>query len=49
MLEPFAAAQSPKISLAPAALPNYALRTILRMLLASVYRSSFFPESSLTT
>jgi hypothetical protein len=34
MLAPFAAAQPPEISLAPAALPNYALRTILRMLLA---------------
>jgi NitT/TauT family transport system permease protein len=34
MLAPFAAAQAPEISLAPAALPNYALRTILRMLLA---------------
>jgi NitT/TauT family transport system permease protein len=34
MLAPFAAAQPPEVSLAPAALPNYALRTILRMLLA---------------
>jgi NitT/TauT family transport system permease protein len=34
MLEPFAAAQPPEISLAPASLPNYALRTTLRMLLA---------------
>ena len=34
MLAPFAAAQPPEISLAPAALPNYALRTTLRMMLA---------------
>jgi NitT/TauT family transport system permease protein len=33
-LQPFAAAQPPEVSLAPAALPNRALRTILRMLLA---------------
>jgi NitT/TauT family transport system permease protein len=34
MVAPFAAAPPPEISLAPAALPNYALRTTLRMLLA---------------
>ncbi len=34
MLAPFAVVQPPEISLAPAALPNYALRTVLRMLLA---------------
>jgi NitT/TauT family transport system permease protein len=36
MLEPFSAAQSPHISLSPAALPNYALRTTLRMLAALI-------------
>ena len=34
MLVPFATAQPTEISLSPAALPNYALRTLLRMLLA---------------
>ena len=34
MVAPFAAAQPPEISLAPAASPNYARRTTLRMLLA---------------
>ena len=34
MLAPFAAAQPPEIMLAPAALPNHALRTTLRMMLA---------------
>jgi NitT/TauT family transport system permease protein len=36
MLAPLAAAQSPHISLSPAALPNYALRTTVRMLAALV-------------
>ena len=36
MLAPFAAAQPPQISLSPAVLPNYALRTTLRMLAALV-------------
>jgi NitT/TauT family transport system permease protein len=34
MLEPLAAAQSPHISLSPTVLPNYALRTTMRMLAA---------------
>ena len=34
MLAPFAAAQPPEIMLPPAALPNHALRTTLRMMLA---------------
>ena len=34
MLEPISVAQAPQISLAPQALPNYALRTTLRMLAA---------------
>jgi len=36
MLEPLSAAQTPQISLAPEALPNYALRTTMRMLAALV-------------
>jgi len=36
MLAPFTAAQQPDISLAPSALPNYALRTTMRMLLALI-------------
>jgi NitT/TauT family transport system permease protein len=36
MLEPLAPAQVPKISLSPLALPNYALRTTMRMLAALV-------------
>jgi NitT/TauT family transport system permease protein len=36
MLAPFAAAQPPQISLSPDVLPNYALRTTLRMLVALV-------------
>jgi len=36
MLAPFAAAQQPEISLSPAVLPNYALRTTMRMLAALV-------------
>ena len=36
MLAPFSAAQPPQITLSPAALPNYALRTTMRMLAALV-------------
>ena len=36
MLAPLAAGQQPEISLAPSALPNYALRTTMRMLAALV-------------
>ena len=36
MLEPLATAQAPHISLSPTALPNYALRTTIRMLAALV-------------
>ena len=36
MVAPFVAAQQPRISLSPAALPGYALRTTLRMLAALV-------------
>jgi NitT/TauT family transport system permease protein len=36
MLAPFTAAQQPEISLSPSALPNYALRTTMRMLAALV-------------
>jgi len=36
MFAPFAAAHQPEISLSPSALPNYALRTTMRMLAALV-------------
>jgi NitT/TauT family transport system permease protein len=41
MLEPISVAQAPQVSLAPQALPNYALRTTLRMLAALLLSLSF--------